>query len=732
MAKQRQINSYLWSIIFLGGGLTLAAAIRMPWPSLGLRFLLLAVITVGISSRFSVRIPRANTNVTVSDTFIFLAMLLYGGPAAILLSAIEGFTSGRRISKTPTIVFFNAAVMVCSTSASVVALSQIGVNPNASLAATVIAASVMALAQYLTNTTLVGVGLALKASTRFWPTWKKHYLWTSISYFGGAAAAGVIFRSFNTVGLYALAVTIPVVSIIYFTYYKYLEDIRLTAAQAEKAERERAELERERAEQAELHVEELSRHIAEQDRISKALEESKEHFRHAAFHDALTGLPNRTLFIDHLRLAIERSRVNGEHLFAVLFLDLDRFKNINDSLGHNTGDQLLVAIAARIGECLRPTDTVARLGGDEFAILLDGLDHWTMATAVADRVQSELLKPFSLNGHEVYTTASIGIRLSRDGREGAENMLRDADTAMYRAKDNGKARHELFHNTMHTRAVALLQLENDLRRAIERQEFCVLYQPIISLGTEALAGFEALVRWDHPERGTVPPDEFIALAEETGLITEIGGWVLHEACTKLREWHAASGQESLTMSVNLSGKQLTQTDLIEQIEKTLQQTGLNPTRLWLEITESVVMENAELATSTLVQLRKLGVHLSIDDFGTGYSSLSYLHRFPVNTLKIDRSFIGRMTKGDENSEIVSTICTLANNLGMEVVAEGVETREQLELLQSLKCEYGQGFLFSRPIDAVKARALALEDLSGAECLAADVLITLDPASALVN
>ncbi len=386
----------------------------------------------------------------------------------------------------------------------------------------IIAVSVMALAQYLSNTALVCVGLALKASRRFWPTWKKHCLWTSITYFGGAAAAGLIFRSFNTVGLYALLVTIPIISIIYFTYHKYLEDIRQTAAQAEKAERERAELERERAEQAERHVEELSRHIAEQERISKALEENKEHFRHAAFHDALTGLPNRSLFIDHLKLAIERSKLHHDHLFAVLFIDLDRFKNINDSLGHSTGDQLLIAIAARIGGCLRPTDTIARLGGDEFAILLDGLEDWTIATDVAERVQTELLKPFSLNGHEVYTTASIGIRLSMDGREDAENMLRDADTAMYRAKDSGKARHELFHSTMHTRAVALLKLENDLRRAIEREEFCVHYQPIISLETEALVGFEALVRWNHPERGLVPPDEFIPLAEETGLITEIG------------------------------------------------------------------------------------------------------------------------------------------------------------------------------------------------------------------
>lgn len=730
MAKQKQIKLFLWSVILLGGMVTFAAVLRMPWGTLGLRFLMLAFFTVAISSRFSVRIPRANTNVTVSDTFIFLVIMLYGGPAAILVAATEGFTSGRRISKTPTIVLFNSAVMACSTAVTVVTLGLLGVDPNTSFAATLITASVMALTQYLSNTTLVGVGLALKAGEGFWPTWKRHYLWTSITYFGGAAAAGVIFRSFNTIGLYALLVTIPIISIIYFTYHKYLEDIRLTAAQAEKAERERAELERQRAEQAERHVEELSRHIAEQDRISKALEENKEHFRHAAFHDALTGLPNRSLLIDHLKLAIERSKLQHDHLFAVLFIDLDRFKNINDSLGHNTGDQLLVGIAARIGECLRPTDTVARLGGDEFAILLDGLEDWTVATAVAERIQNELLKPFSLNGHEVYTTASIGIRLSMDGREDAENLLRDADTAMYRAKDNGKARHELFHNTMHMRAVALLKLENDLRRAIEREEFCVYYQPIMTLETGALSGFEALVRWNHPERGLVPPDEFIPLAEETGLVIEIGAWVLREACMQLREWQVALGKDSLSMSVNLSGKQLTQTGLIRQIENTLREAELDPTWLRLEITESVVMENAELATNTLLQLRDLGVHLSIDDFGTGYSSLSYLHRFPVNILKIDRSFIGRMARGDENSEIVKTICTLANNLGMEVVAEGVETREQLELLRSLKCEYGQGYFFSKPITAEAATALVRED--AVPFLSMDALMALDPATSLIN
>lgn len=730
MAKGKKINAYLWTIILLGAGVTIAAAERLSWEKLGFRFLVLAFITVAISSRFSVRIPRANTNVTVSDTFIFLILLLFGGPAAILVAAGEGFTSGIRISKTPKIVLFNAAVMACATSTTVVALALLGVDPGSSVAATIIAVSVMALSQYLSNTTLVGVGLALKAATGFWDTWKQHYLWTSITYFGGAVAAGVIFRSFNTVGLYALLVTVPIISIIYFTYHKYLEDIRQTAALAELAERGRAELERERAELAERHIEELSRHIAEQDRISKALEENKEHFRHAAFHDALTGLPNRPLLLDHLKLAIERSKRQQDHLFAVLFIDLDRFKNINDSLGHNTGDQLLIALSSRLGACLRPSDTIARLGGDEFAILLDGLEDWSVATGVAERIQEELLKPFSLNGHEVYTTASIGIRLSIDGREDAENMLRDADTAMYRAKDTGKARHELFHSAMHTRAVALLKLENDLRRAIERQEFCVHYQPIVALGTEMLSGFEALVRWNHPERGLVQPDEFISLAEETGLITEIGAWVLREACTQLRTWQSAAGRDALTMSVNLSGKQLTQTDLIHQIQSILTESEIDPNSLRLEITESAVMENAELARNTLLQLRKLGVQLSIDDFGTGYSSLSYLHRFPVNNLKIDRSFIGRMAAGDENSEIVKTICTLASNLGMEVVAEGVETREHLDLLRSLECEYGQGFYFSRPVPADDATAMVMEDPT--RYLTIDDLLALEPVTSLVN
>ncbi|HEV7376267.1 MAG TPA: EAL domain-containing protein [Pyrinomonadaceae bacterium] len=706
MGKKRYAESYRWIIAGVGTLVCLFSASRLPLDRIDMRFLLLTMMTVIVSSRIAVQIPRFDTNVTVSDTFIFLAILLYGGEAGILLAAAEGLCSGVRISKSkkPVTILFSGAVMACSTFFTVWAL-RFAFGPNDDLyrhtsSLLLTALCTMAMAQYVSNTGLVAVGLAFKTDQPIWQTWSKHYLWTSITYIVGAAAAGVTVLFVNTVGFYALMVTLPIISIIYFTYHKYLEDIKSTSAQAEQAERERAE-------QAERHIAELSEHIAEQERISRALQESKEHFRHAAFHDALTGLPNRALLTDHLKLAIERAKRRPDHLFAVLFLDLDRFKNINDSLGHTIGDQLLIAIARRVDGCLRPMDTVARLGGDEFAILLDGLEDFNIAIHVAERVQDELMQPFNLNGFEVYTTASIGIALSTTGYDHPDNILRDADIAMYRAKDNGKARYELFDTVMHTRAVALLKLENDLRRAIERQEFRVYYQPIVSLETDQIAGFEALVRWEHPERGLVSPSEFIPLSEETGLITEIGQWVLQEACRQMRQWQITY-QRPLTVSVNLSGKQFIQANLIEQIKTILRETEFDPRWLRLEITESVVMENAEAATSMLLQLRDLGVHLSIDDFGTGYSSLSYLHRFPVTTLKIDRSFIGRMGEGDENSEIVRTIMTLASNLGMEVVAEGVETEEQLALLRSLKCEYGQGYLFSHPVNAEMAATMLID------------------------
>ena len=425
---------------------------------------------------------------------------------------------------------------------------------------------------------------------------------------------------------------------------------------------------------------------------------AEEQLARRAFYDPLTDLPNRALFLDRLSHAMRRAQRRPSYLFAVLFLDLDHFKVINDSLGHMAGDQLLVLIARRLEATLRPGDTVARLGGDEFTILLDDLHSSEDATRVADRMQNALLSPFDVRGKEIFSTASIGIALSSTGYEQPEDILRDADAAMYRAKGTGRARHALFDTGMHDRAVALLEIEADMRRAVERDELVMHYQPIVSLVSGRITGLEALVRWRHPRRGLIPPGEFVPLAEETGQIIPMGRWVLRRVCRQMGEWKRSSpAMRPLTVNVNLSPRQFSLPDLVGHVDEVLDETGLEASCLRLEITESALMENPDTATRILLQLQLLGVQISLDDFGTGYSSLSYLQRFPIDTLKIDRSFIGGLDREQENLEIARTIVTIGRNLGKEVVAEGIETDRQLELLREIRCEGGQGFLFSRPL-----------------------------------
>jgi len=432
----------------------------------------------------------------------------------------------------------------------------------------------------------------------------------------------------------------------------------------------------------------------------------EEQLLHDAFYDGLTGLPNRALFMDRLGRAVERMKRRSHYSFAVLFIDLDRFKVINDSLGHSAGDQLLQEVAQRLAACVRPSDTVARLGGDEFTILMDDIHDLSAATHLAERIQKELSVPFSLNEFPAVTAASIGIAMSASGYDRPEDLLRDADTALYRAKALGKARHEVFDTAMHAHAMTVLQVETELRRALETGQICLHYQPIISLGSDKLVSMEALARWQHPQRGLILPAEFIPVAEETGLIVLLDRWVLRQACLQMRAWQERFAHKPpLTISVNLSSKHFSHADMVDHIAATLRETGLDASSLNLEITESVIMENADSAAVTLTKLRAMGIHLSLDDFGTGYSSLSYLHRFPLNTLKIDRSFVNRIGPAGENSEIVRAIVTLAHNLGIDVVVEGVETTEQLVQVKSLKGTYGQGYLFSRPVDRAAAEAL---------------------------
>jgi diguanylate cyclase (GGDEF)-like protein len=432
---------------------------------------------------------------------------------------------------------------------------------------------------------------------------------------------------------------------------------------------------------------------------------AEEQLRHDAFHDALTGLPNRALFMDRLAHAMKIAKRRKDYIYAVLFLDLDRFKVVNDSLGHIIGDQLLISFGRRLAASLRPHDTIARLGGDEFAILLEDINGLSNAAYIAERIGAEMAAPFSVGGHEVFVTGSIGIAIGAVEYEQPEQILRDADTAMYKAKSSGRGKVAVFEQGMHTHAVERLRLETDLRRAIERDEFVVFYQPIMSLKTNAVSGYEALVRWQHPERGLLNPGDFVQMAEETGMIVFIDRIVLREACRQMQEWLMQFPGIGLAfMSVNMSNKQLAQPDLVEHVARTLRETGLDPAALKLEITENVIIENPEETAAMLSRLKGLGVRLYIDDFGTGYSSLSYLHRLPIDGLKIDRSFIKRMGDHGENQQIVKTILLLARDMNIEVIAEGLETARQLEQVRALQCDYVQGYLFSKPVGSSQARA----------------------------
>jgi diguanylate cyclase (GGDEF)-like protein len=494
------------------------------------------------------------------------------------------------------------------------------------------------------------------------------------------------------------------------------EEIEQTATALATANRKlqisQRQLEQARAE-LEQRVEQRTEELRQTNTQLKAeIEERKraeEQLTHDALHDSLTDLPNRALFLDRLHRAIELAKRYEYYRFSVFFLDFDYFKVINDSLGHTIGDQLLVGIAHRLRMCVGTRDTVARFGGDEFVMLLEDTTEIDSATSRAQQIQEALKKPFYLEGHQVFVTASIGIVSEARAYERAEEALRDADIAMYHAKAQGKARYEVFNLNLREQAMTRLALESELREALERQELELYYQPILSLSSSHIAGFEALLRWHHPRRGLLGPGEFIPIAEETGLMMPMGQWVLATACRQLQAWHARfPSKPHLTMSVNISVRQFAEPNLAEQVEQILQAVGLDGQHLKLEITESAYLDRSEPVMTTFNSLRRMGIQFHVDDFGTGYSSLSYLQDFPIQSIKIDRAFVNRMGESNNQTDIVRAIITMAHDLGMEAIAEGVETLEQLNELKQLGCDYVQGFFLSKPINATKIEALLKE------------------------
>ncbi|MEO7034236.1 MAG: EAL domain-containing protein [Polyangiaceae bacterium] len=449
----------------------------------------------------------------------------------------------------------------------------------------------------------------------------------------------------------------------------------------------------------------VSRDITQRKKFEEQLERQ-------AFYDVLTRMPNRALFMNRLQhLFWKEHGSESGRLFAVLYLDVDRFKGVNDGFGHQAGDELLKQIARRLEKCLRPSDTLARLGGDEFTVLIEDVQNEVDATRIAAKINQELSEPFYLGEVEVFATVSIGIALSSSHYKQPEDMLRDADTAMYRAKSDGRSRHQVFDFAMHERAMSLLRLETDLRRAIERHELVVFYQPVVDMTTQTLHGFEALVRWQHPTRGLLTPDSFVPIAEETGMICAIGNWVMRECCRQMRVWQDSYPRTpALHISVNVSTRQLSEADVPAQVLAILNETGLDPRSLSLEITESALMQNLATSAEVLQRLHDMALTIHIDDFGTGYSSLSYLQNLPIDALKVDRSFVARLGEGTTQIEIVRAIVSLAQNLGMGVIAEGVETLAQANALQALNCKHAQGFLFSRPVPAAEAGQIIVHGL----------------------
>lgn len=729
LSKENSINLFVAILAPLALAAFIWAIVGITAENLNAGVFTLGLLTVFCSLYLRIQLPRVNIHLTISDGLIILAMLMYGGQVALVIIVIETTLASLNLyrqgvaikARTIATNIFIApiAVFVASKVVSVIFGSPELIMQRGDSTGFVWLLVSMALSLFIVNSVLVSIYSSLKNERSFWKDWTDNCFHAVMIYLTGAVVAGIITKALEQVNMFLFAAVVGFFGVVYLTFRRFVKDVSETVEKAKKAERERAE-------QAEEHVQELQHYVAELERSGEALQASHENFRHAAYHDALTGLPNRNYFIDTLKGLLQHSRDDSESNFAVLFLDLKSFKTINDSLGHSMGDRLIKNVAKRLSSMVRDDDMVGRFGGDKFGIILTDLLSREEATGFADRLAKRLAEPYTLDGRQVFTSAKIGIAYGNSKYPEAEDILRDADIAMYYAKDN-EENYVIFDQKMHIRAVTRLQLETDLRYAIERNEFELYYQPIIGLDTAALVGFEALVRWNHPQRGLVPPNEFIPISENTGLIIPMTVQILHSACSQVVKWQESSPTgQPLSVAVNLSGKHFGHPALVEQIKTVIAETGIDPSCLKLELTESAVMDNAETAILMLKQIKETGVQISIDDFGTGYSSLSYLHRFPIDLLKVDRSFVSAMEENTENGEIVRTVIALAKALNLKVVAEGIESIHQFHQLRILGCEYGQGYLFSKPLPVRDIERLLNDKNRWGNILPATHVVVLPP------